>query len=90
MELINFLQEISWQNIVARDKVTVFTNDIGITGSLIPYTLIVSRDGQTLSNIIHERDEQLIIVVKTIPDGMGPDVGTPILISHIISITKEN
>lgn len=90
MELINFIQEISRQNIVARDKVTVVTDDIEIAGSLIPYTLIIPHDGQTLSNIIHKRDEQLMIVVKTIPDGMGPDVGTPILISDIITITKEN
>ena len=90
MELIDFLKEISRQHIIARDRVTVVTNDFEIIGSLIPYELIVSLDGQTLSNIIHQRDEQLIIVVKTIPDGIGPDVGTPILISHIISITKEN
>lgn len=90
MELIDFLQEISRQNIVARDKVTVVTDNIEITGSLIPFTLIIAQDGHTLSNIIHQRDEQLIIVVKTIPDGMGPDVGTSILISDIISITKEN
>ncbi len=90
MELIEFLIEIDQQTIVARDRVTVRTDNSEITGSLIPFTLIISRDGQTLSNIIHERDNNLQIVVKTLPDGMGPDVGTPILISEIVSITKED
>lgn len=90
MELIDFLREISRQHIVARDRVTVVTNDIEITGSLIPYKIIVSREGQTLLNIIHERDEQLMIIVKTLPDGMGPDIGSPVLLLDIVSITKHH
>ncbi len=90
MELIEFLIETDQQSIVARNIVTVRTDNSEITGSLIPFTQVISRDGQTLSNIIHERDKNLQIVIKTLPDGIGPDVGNPILISEIVSITKED
>lgn len=88
MELVNFIQELSRQNIVPRDTVNVSINVNVISGKLVPYNLVINREGQVLSKIIHERNNELIIVVKTTPDGIGPDVGTPILISEITTIDK--
>jgi hypothetical protein len=90
MEFKEFLQQISQQRISVRDKVSVVTSTLQITGTIVPCDKVVTRDGQTLSEIFHNRNEQLSISVKTIPDGMGPDVGTPIQISDVISIIKEN
>ncbi len=88
MELVNFIQELSRQNIVPRDTVNVSTTVNTISGKLVPYDLVINREGQVLSKIIHERNNELIIVVKTTPDGMGPDIGTPIFISEIKTIVK--
>jgi hypothetical protein len=88
MELITFIQELSRQNIVPRDTVNVSTNVNSISGKLVPCDIIINREGEVLSKIIHERNNELIIVVKTTPDGMGPDIGTPILISEITTIDK--
>lgn len=88
MELINFIQELSRQNIVPRDTVNVSTSVNSISGKLVPYDLVINREGEVLSKIIHERNNELIIVVKTIPDGMGPDIGTHIIISEITTIDK--
>ena len=88
MELINFIQELSRQNIVPRDTVNVSTSVNSISGKLVPYDLVINREGEVLSKIIHERNNELIIVVKTIPDGMGPDIGTHIFISEITTIDK--
>lgn len=90
MEFNEFILQVSQQRIGVRDKVSVETDTLQITGTLVPCDIVITRDGQTLSKIFHNRNEQLSISVKTIPDGMGPDVGAPILISDIISITKEN
>ncbi len=88
MEIVNFIQELSRQNIVPRDTVNVSTTVNTISGKLVPYDLVINREGEVLSKIIHERNNELIIVVKTNPDGMGPDIGTPILISEITTIDK--
>lgn len=90
MEFNEFIQQVSHQRIGVRDRVSVNTNSLQITGTLVPCQIIVTRDGQSLSKIFHNRNEQLSISIKTFPDGMGPDAGTTILISDIISITKEN
>ena len=88
MELVNFIQELSRQNIVPRDTVNVSTTVNAISGKLVPYDLVINREGQVLSKIIHERNNELIIGVKTTPDGMGPDIGIPIFISEIKTIDK--
>ncbi len=92
MEIIELLNELSEQKIVERDFVTVtyFVNDeLEISGTLIPYSEIVSWEGDIETRIIHPKDKG-IIVVKTIPDGMGPDIGKSIRIESIISILKRN
>jgi len=88
MELIKFIQEISRQSIAQKDNVKVSTNVNPISGKLVPCDIVINREGEILSKIIHERNNELIIVVKTAPDGMGPDIGTPILISEITTIEK--
>ncbi len=86
MELENFIKELSRQNIVPRDTVNVSTTVNVISGKLIPFELV--RNREVLISIIHERNNELSIVVKTTPDGIGPDIGTKILISEITSIIK--
>ena len=92
MEINEFLNELNQQQIVERDLVivTYFVNDeLTISGTLIPYSEIVSWEGDIESRIIHPRNDG-VIVVKTTPDGLGPDTGTPISIESIISILREN
>lgn len=92
MEIIEFLNELHQQHIVERDFVTVtyFVNgELEISGTLIPYTEIVPWEGDIESRIIHPRNGG-VIVVKTTPDGLGPDIGMPISIESIISILREN
>ncbi len=90
MELITFLKQIGQQQIRERDKVSVETLETMIIGTIVPNTIIISRDGATLTNILHDRNGELLISVKTTPDGYGPDTGTPVFINDIVSINKEN
>jgi hypothetical protein len=86
MELEYFIEELSRQNIGPRDTVNVSTTVNVISGKLIPFELV--RNREVLINIIHERNNEFSIVVKTTPDGIGPDIGTNILIREITSIIK--
>ncbi len=89
MDLIFFLKVIRDQSIVERDIVTVTYNDNEtISGKLVPHELIINWQGVLNTNIIHARENNPLITVKTIPDGMGPDIGTPITIESIVSIQK--
>tara|TARA_R110002167_G_scaffold134709_3_gene320808 strand:+ start:8700 stop:8975 length:276 start_codon:yes stop_codon:yes gene_type:complete len=89
MEINNFLTELSSQNIKERDYVTVVFNDNEeISGTLVPFIEIVSFQGGIRSRIIHPREDGAFISVKARPDGYGPDVGMPIVIESINSITK--
>lgn len=89
MDLIDFLRAVGNQSIVERDSVIVTYNvDETITGTLVPHEVIINWHGDLNTNIIHPREDGPLISVKTMPDGMGPDVGTPITIESIISIEK--
>lgn len=89
MELKNFLRTIGDKAIFERDKVTVtYGENKIITGTLVPYEVIITWQGDINTSIIHPRENNPVISVKTKPDGIGPDDGTPISIESIISIEK--
>lgn len=89
MDFIIFLQAVGDQSIVERDSVTVTYNDnVTITGTLVPHEVIINWHGDLNTNIIHPGEDNPLISVKTMPDGMGPDVGVPITIESIVSIEK--
>jgi len=91
MEIIDFVKELKKNQIIERDfvKVSYFDNgEAEISGTLIPYSEIIVCEGRIESRIIHPKDGG-IIVVKTLPDGIGPDIGFPIRIENINSILKN-
>lgn len=89
MDLINFLKSVSNQSITERDKVTVtYGENETITGTLVPHEVIINWKGDINTNIIHPRENNPLICVKTMPDGIGPDVGLPITIESVVSIEK--
>lgn len=93
MNINDFLGTLSAQSIVERDYVTVsFLNgatQATLSGTIIPHDNVVHLDGEMNSRIIHPRDGG-VIVIKTTPDGLGPDIGKPIKVESIISISKNS
>lgn len=93
MNINDFLGTVSAQSIVERDSVTVIYLNGGarstLSGTIIPYENVVKPDGKISSRIIHPRDGG-VIVIKTTPDGLGPDIGKPIELESIISISKNS
>ncbi|MCX6272565.1 MAG: hypothetical protein NTU44_15370 [Bacteroidetes bacterium] len=88
MDIIEFHKVTSKQNIKERDKVTVSTSDITLTGTLVPCTVVIAYVGEIHSNILHEKNGELLISIKSHPDGFGPDIGKPVYVKDIIHITK--
>ena len=92
MNINDFLGTVSAQSIVERDFVTVLFLNEGtratLSGTIIPYDNVVKPDGEISSRIIHPRDGG-VLVIRTTPDGLGPDIGKPIELESIISISKN-